>query len=610
MEILAADARWWSEERKEDRARLLLNVTESLWNFSKQDREDMRRAWRLYGNYPYTGLGARLYKRRERNVQRALSFNATKSVIDTYVALVTEDEPKITVQTVEADWETQQRAKALEEFLDAMIYETRLHQTSVRCVLDSCIFGTGWLKVYAEETKVCAERVLPWEVLLDPVESQHGDPPCIYQVKWMDRYQLQKEYPEFKARLMGMAGGMFDDGGEAGGYSEMIDRLPVVEAWRREMPGIPGRHTMIVGDLLLLDEPYEEETFPLIPLVRYLPLQGVHGDSLALECEPIQLQINTLLDKIRRSHHLLAAGYWLIENGSNIVSNQLTNQIGHIIRYRGTPPRLEAPSVVAAEIYQHLDRLVHAMYEMTGVPPLQAQGQKPAGLNSGRAQLVYADITNKRFRPCYREYQGWYWRIAKRYISLAREIGESNGGWSLATAHKRSVVRSAKWADANISDDAIVVRLKPTNALASDPEGILEIATTLATQGLIEGPDALAVLTQNEDWESLLDRMLASQNLALKQASAALNEGKLQLPEPEMNLKDAIRRVQEMKLQAVLDGAPDDRIDLLERWLVKAKQMLPPSGPPSPPTQGPPPPPPGGKPNGAPQPPPGPPPPS
>lgn len=575
----ARDARWWSEDNARDRALKLTNVSQTLWNNQRGERDDMRRAWRLYGNFPYVGLGARLHKRRERGASRALSFNVTKSVIDTHVAMITKDRPKLTVQTIGADWETQQRAKAIEQFIDGINYEAQVYDSAARFVLDTDIFGTAWAKCYAnyddeEKPRIEVERVFPWEILIDPLEAVHGKPPTIYQVAWHDKYELREDYPEFKMKLMTAGSGNFEDGGDRGGYADLIERVPVVEAWRLPRRGTPGRHSLACGDVLLLDEPWTRHFHPFEPLVRYDPIMGVTGDSLALELEPIQTQINILLDKIRRSHHLLAAGYWLVEQGSDIISNQLTNQIGQILKYRGTRPQLEAPNTVAVEIYQHLDRLYQKAFELPGIPPLNAQGQKPAGLNSGRAQLVYADTTTQRFQPSYRKYQNWYWRLSRHWIALSREISESTPGWTLPAQTRRNIFSAVAWADANLDDSEFTVRLKPTNALADDPEGVLDNATTLVAQGMISADDGLALLTQNEDWATFLEEKLASRNLAMKMGDAALNHGKFIAPEPEMNLQDAIARITALKLDAIERDAPQDRIDVIDRWLVRAKAML------------------------------------
>lgn len=593
-------ARWYAAENTRDRAAKLTSVAQQLWNNQRGERDDMRRAWRLYGNFPYVGLGARLYKRSERGASRALSFNVTKSVIDTYTAMITKDRPKLTVQTIGADWETQQRAKAIEQFIDGINYEARVYDTAARFVLDSGIFGTGWAKCYAnyddeEKPRIAVERVFPWEVLMDPLEAVHGKPATRYQIAWHDKYELREEYPEFKSKLMAAGSGVFEDGGDRGGYADLIERVAVVEAWRLPRRGIPGRHSLACGDVLLVDEPWTRTFDPFEPLVRYDPIMGVTGDSLSLELEPIQTQINILLDKIRRSHHLLAAGYWLVEQGSDIISNQLTNQIGQILKYRGTRPQLEAPAVVAVEIYQHLDRLYQKAYELPGIPPLNAQGQKPAGLNSGRAQLVYADTTTQRFQPSYRKYQEWYWQLSRHYIALSREISESTPGWTLPAQTQRNIFSAVAWADANLDDSEFTVRLKPTNALADDPEGVLDNATTLVAQGMISPDEGLALLTQNEDWATFLEEKLASRNLAMKMGDAALNHGKFISPEPDMNLQDAVSRITALKLDAIERDAPQDRIDLLDRWLVRAKAMLkaaaPPPSPPAtaaPPTAAPP----------------------
>jgi len=63
----------------------------------------------------------------------------------------------------------------------------------------------------------------------------------------------------------------------------------------------------------------------------------------------------------------------------------------------GTKPSYEVAPCVPQEMYAQLQRLIEYAYQQSGVSSLAAQGQKPAGLNSGEAIRNYDDIQSDRF---------------------------------------------------------------------------------------------------------------------------------------------------------------------------------------------------------------------
>lgn len=584
-----ADIQWWTPENEGRRAEIIYDIAGRLWRDLQPTRDTMLTAARLYGNLPVLGLSPRLYRQRQTGAnRRRLSLNVIKSVVDTYTALVCKDQPKISFVTSGGDWSLQRRAKLLEKFVDGANYDQDLHLQAQQVVRDSALFGIGFVKVYPDEDDeddphVKMERVIPWEILIDDQEAAYGKPMSMYQVKYVDKRALLSEYPDRAMDIMTAGSDLFDDLGEGFEGVNLIEWVAVIESWHlaRTSKSGDGRHTISVGQCVLHDEEFLDRKFPFECLYRQRPIQGVWGQSLADELAPLQVEIARLLQLIQRSQ-MTAVGHWLVEENARINTNAINDVVGSIIRYTGAQPEFKAFQPVSNDVYSHLDRLWNRAFEVVGISPMAAQSQKPAGLNSGKALLVYADVQSQRFQPSYREYQEWYRRLAMQAIHVARGIDERNPGFKVKTTGK-TLMKTVKWADANLRDEEFELKLLPTNKLADDPAARLEIVQGMMNSGMISPEDGRRLLEMPdlEEYESYEN---ASYNNIMRAAEEMIENGRYFGPEQYMNLPDAVKRMQMCYLKARLDDVPEPKLDLIRRWIDEAAAMMQPPAPPSPET--------------------------
>jgi hypothetical protein len=582
---LGEDCAWWTKQNESRRAEIISDVTTRLWRDLEPMREMMLTAARLYGNLPTLGLSPRLYRQRQTGAnRRRLSLNVIKSVVDTYTALICKDQPKMSFVTNGGDWSLQRRAKLLEKFVDGVNYEQELHMQAQQVVRDSALFGIGFVKLYADEDDeddphVAMERVLPWELLVDDQEACHGKPQSLHQVKFVDKRALMQEYPDHAADIMAAGAGTFMDFGEGFDGVNIVEWVAVIESWHlaRTAKSGDGRHCISVGQALLEDDEWTERKFPFESLYRQRPLQGMWGQSLADELAPLQVEIARLLQLIQRSQ-MTAVGHWLVEENARINTNAINDVVGSIIRYTGAQPEFKAFQPVSNDVYAHLDRLWQRAFEVVGISPMAAQSQKPAGLNSGRAMLVYADVQSQRFQPSYREYQEFYRRMALQSIHLARQIDERHPGYRVKTTGK-SMMKTVAWADANLKDEEFELKLLPTNKLADEPSARLEIVQGMMNSGMISPEDGRRLL-EMPDLEAFESYENASYDNIMRAAEEICENGRYYGPEPYMNLADAIKRMQMCYLKARLDNVPEDRLELMRRWIDEAVALAQPPAPP------------------------------
>ena len=589
------DQRWWLDEFVETRGERVTQVAAELYRRMEPHRQGMWRWAGLYANDPFLstqlGFSPRSKSLSQNNTRTApLSLNAVKAVSDTYVALVTDDRPKVSAVTSGGSWELQQKAAALEKFIGGVFYENDIYTVATLVNYDVVKCGTGIIKVADDrprKTHIKMQRIFPWDILADPDDAMYGNPQCLYELRRIPRVVAQEYWPEKADDIARCTGDFSTLGNETSAqlaYNE--EYVYVVEAWRRSpAEGVPGLHVIVVGDVVLFEEEWNRDSFPFVFFYRQRPTEGIWGISLGQELSGLQLAVNKLLRDIQRAQNLVV-GHYLIENSTQVNTGNISDRIGGFIRYRGTKPEYVAPPPVPDQTIMYLQQLWGRCFETIGISQQAAQSQKPAGLNSGKAIMVYADIQSQRFKPSYVEYQNAFIELGKQVIATAREMDET----FYVHAAGRSTMTTVSWADAGgLEDSEFALKLYPTNALADDPASRLQQVQDLMVAKLLTDKQGRRLLDM-PDLEALNDYENASYNLVMKIQAMILNgEEDAPGPEPFMDLVEAIQTMQLGYLKAKLGGAKPDRLAKVSDWIAAAKQMLdeataPPPGAAPPPT--------------------------
>lgn len=570
MDVSVTDSRWWlaSEEQRH------LAVTSVVRDIRKKQEgrklADLRHA-SFYAGRPITGFGVA-----DASVgllaSERISLNVIRNMVGSVVSkIASKNKPKPTFLTEGGNYEMRTQAQNLEKFVGGVFYESKAYSELPDFFRDSCVFGTGALKVYADEDDRCVavERTPIWEVVVDDGEGKK--PRNLYQRKYVDRLVLAELYPDMRAQVLTCANDAED---REYGYQTLADQVLVTEAWHLgETKRTKGRHTIAINNATLLDEEWDGD-FPFVFLRWTDDVVGFFGVGLAEELLGLQREINELLREIQKGHALIK-GFWAVLNGSTLTS-QINNDLGAIVKYTGQPPNYFTPQIISPEVYQHLWQLYAKAFEIAGISQLNATGQKPAGLNSGAAQRAYQDIQTERFLEVGQAYEDAVIELAKQVIRCAKKIG---GGYRVRSIDKNSI-DFIKWSDVDLDDDAYVIRVYPTSLLPSTPAGKLAWAEDMMKAGIIPPEDVLDIV-DFPDTESYAKRKNAARTLIERNISHMLKQGEAVSPEPFDPHELALKIVNEAYHEARLDGVPDDRLQLLRDYMTVTKNMMP--APPPPP---------------------------
>lgn len=562
---------WW-KEKKTDVHEAVFEFINYLNTNQAYRREDNLRNMRLYGNLKIAGMSASMYNRTEDGDRKnRVTLNIVQSMCDTITNKVAKNKTKIMFLTEGGDWTAQQKAKKLNKFTMGQFFASKVYETSPYVFLDCTVFDFGVAKIYEKDSQICFERVFPDEVRVDEAEAMYGDPLQIHQEKDIPRDVLLAMFPKSYSKIMTAKR---SEGTYYGQYQ--ADLVHVVESWKRKASedDIPGKHAISIENETLLFEDYDEEDFPFV-FLRWAPrLRGFGGQSLAERLTGKQLEINKILRTIQIAQHLISVPKVLMDASSDIVSAHLNNQIGGIVKYSGIKPDYITPSAINNELYAHLQYLVQSAYEEAGISQLSASSKKPEGLDSGKAIREYNDIETERFVLTGQMWDEFHIKTAEKMIKLVQKIYERDGEYSVQLKGKK-FLETIDWGEINLEEDQYVMQPFPTSFLSQTPSGRLQDVTELYQAGFIDKENAMGLL-DFPDLEAYTSLATAQLEDVDKQIEMMIEKGKFVAPEPYQNLTMGMKRVQSAYLRAKIEDVPEERLELLRRWMEMAQKMTTP----------------------------------
>jgi hypothetical protein len=567
---------WW----KQDKTKVHESVFEVLNQLTKdQSYRQMEnfKNMKLYGNYDLFNLRSYASLRAENNVslQNRITLNIIQNMIDTVVSKITKNKPKPKFLTEGGDFSLQSKAKKLNQFVEGQFQATDFYAKSALAFLDSCIFGTGALKIYKQNGEIKVERVFIDELIVSDKESFYGEPRQMHQKKYIHKDVLKDIFPKRHIEIDKAADetSAHDQGFKA---SE-ADMVLVTESWHLPSgkDAKDGKHAICISNCTLHAEDYDKHYFPFVFWRWGLRPLGFFGQGLSEQLTGLQLEINKILRTIQVSMHLCSVPKIFVEQGSKIVDSHLDNKIGGIIKYSGVAPTPGQLGIIPAELFTHLDRLYSRSYEIAGISQLSSTSQKPSGLNSGKALREYNDIETERFMSVGQRYERAFLDAARQMIDLAKEIdeeSEEDGGYKVQVKGK-NFLKTIKWKEVSLADDMYQMTLFPTSALSSTPSSRLQDVQELIQAGFVSREEALKLL-DFPDLESFYNFSNAGTNDIDRTIEMIIDDGDYQSPEPYQNLALGISKMQQAYLLYRSQNAPEARLELFRRWIEDAKNLL------------------------------------
>lgn len=536
---------WWLEKNSDKSAKEMLTTAAFLKEGQEYRQRQAAIYARLYGNqslYSFAGNTVAKADQTSGLPFERPTYNLVSSITDTLVSRISQNKPMPTFLTDAGNSKQRNLAKKLNSFIQGEFYRTKAYEQAPIALRDAGVMGDGLLHVFENfDKKVDIERVLCTELFTDANEGIYGKPRQLYRIKLIDREVLKANFPKFKAKLDLATTGSVSETNTDNARS-VSDLVMVVEAWRlpSSQDSNDGRHMMACSTCALIDEPYTKDKFPFVKLPYAPRLLGYWAQGIAERQMGTQMELNSILYTISRAIKLVGVPRVFQEDGSKVVAAHHNNEIGVIVKYRGTKPSYEVAPCNAPELYAERDKLIQYGFQSEGVSMLQATSQKPAGLNSGEAIRSYEDISNDRFAALGRRYDDFFIELAYQIVDLAKDIAERDGKYTTIYPGKNGI-QQIDLPKVELLKDSYIIQCFTQSSLPKEPAGRLQKVVEYMTSGLITPQEGRRLL-DFPDLQS--EEMLANaaEERILQILDDIIDEGKYTPPEPTMDLQLAITK--------------------------------------------------------------------
>ena len=495
-----------------------------------------------------------------------LGFNLTREVIDAAAALICQP-MRAVVQPVGSDYDLFRSCEVLTKLVDGIFDASDFMSVATQAFIDGSITTVGAVKWFVDPNtkEIQCERIDPLSVLWHYDEGAR--PAHLYLETPAAKSLLREMYPA-KAGAIETQGAWKVPtivGVEAPGVRG-TDTVRVVEAWKRKISDSPGRHTITCGDVVLCDEPWDYDFFPVVCYRSAPDFRGFGGVPMARQIAPYHIWSNTLVRLVNDS--LKGAVPWLLIHEDDNVDNVSDMPYQKIVWSGPREPVIQKQNPVSDQVIAQIKELRERAFGEVGVNINAAGGSRPTGLNSAPSQREWMDIVNVRMR---RQQQQWerFWNESSRcVVALASDAYRSKAARVAAPGSK--FLEEVKW-PRDIKEDQYRMVFALASGLSLTTSGRMEQLGELRDRGAIDEGDYLEKLGL-PDVQQLADRVNAPRKLVEKQISAALNEGTFIMPSAlQASSLDALVTIGTQEYQAAMEAGrvPPENIEVLRR-LIKA----------------------------------------
>lgn len=576
---------WWAEPKGTVHDAVHETVN-SIRAQQAQRIDDIHFLWQLYGARPENLYGVTHLVPDilgDEGGYTPLPINVVSQVVDGFTAKIAKARPRVLHVPVGGDYVTQRKAEERTQFVDGCWYDTKFRGDARLVALEATVSGTGLLKAYPEDGRIAHEVVPPEEVWVDHLDARYGSPRSLYQRRYVDRAILSALYPSKMGQIADASDGR-DHDDRFPGYASQSDQVLVTEAWHlpSSKQAKDGRHVLAIDTCTLIDEPWTWDRFPFAVL-RFAPARGgFWASGIVDDLFGIQNAINDLMEQVLVGLREAKARI-LIERGSKVSPSDFTDDLGaDIIEYTGRPPVVVVPQAVPAEVYEMVWQLVSRAFQQAGLSEMSAQARIPAGMHnaSGVALRTMSDIESARHVLAGYAWEDWHLDVADLDLRVAAELAQKKEFSVLYVGRKygrHTAKRIMFWEPSE--GEEYVLRAYPTSLLPETPAGKLAMVGELEERGYLS-PDESMDLLDLPDLDRSLDRRTAGLRTIFYFLDMMLVDGVYTPPEPYLPLPLALAIGRDTYLQAVQDGIPEERLQLLRDWMDDCARLLEPPEPP------------------------------
>lgn len=470
--------------------------------------------------------------------------------------------PECVVQTSGAEYKTRMQSRKLTKFLKGQFHEKQgeystIYELGLQLYRDQEVFGEGVAKVMpnAATRKVEVRRKFPWNVFYDQNDAVEGYAQAIYERMCdVDVELLCQSNPEVADRIRTSAH-------REKGHTMTITVWESYSKPRRA--GECGRHVIVAGDCVLLDEEFHRDTFPYVWMIGERAFFGQYGMSNVDFTAQTQERAARLLEEMYENTTLLAGGFLDVEKGAypgERGKNELTTneRLKVLERVKGfAPAQVTMPQPFSPQTLQLFERMRQLVMETYAVSDFMAQGRKEPGINSGIALRNMNDLQDLNFLPKAIMYENWFARAGEQMLHAVNDLVRRYGapGVTATLPSGGGFLESIEWKTIKLGEESLyTVTVKPVSSFADEYAARLEMINELQQAGHWDGETAGRVITSmNPDIEAESNRINGQYHWVERIIDEILDADYVpgedpityQSPDPFMNLVSALKQMKD-----------------------------------------------------------------
>jgi hypothetical protein len=595
----AIGAPWFTLER-ESMGKEVANLIEHYKKEQAGRRSQYVRNLELYEGRALKGYSAHSYV--ESTVSGAPydqdRLRLVRSAVATAVAnIYAPQKPKPQFQTLGATWSTRRKAYKLDRICEGVINQRQGRWINVWAVMidagvECALQGVAPIKVVADRKKKRIVHKLVPHVNLFADPSEGREPQSLFEVAPIDEHEALRLFPKHKAAIRGAQ--PFEWFGRPGGRQRANKEIEIQYAWRLPQgDDEPGTWCAVINSEVVDSGDWDAASFPFVFLLWEPHRDGFWASGIADEGGR---QANTCgeLDMRLFLREIIASGkkIYYEENSVNPQDLEQNDAVVAVKVAAGHQYPSEQPSIPFAPMeLEYLQYRVQSYWDGIGISQVSAAARREQGVSSGVAIMTLNDTKAGRQLVKAQRYEQAFVDLSHQYIWRLRELGEEDPDFAVTWPGK-SLLRSEKWADADVDDAEFSVTVAPASNLPHDPAGRQEMVQSMyqsklisqeTAKSLIGWPDLDSELeVENSEYEYI--DMLIAKYLDADKDTWDANE--YQAPEGFiMNKMQALRRFSSAWFRARIDQTalpPEERtkaeysINLLVRYIKELDALMQP----------------------------------
>jgi hypothetical protein len=513
---------------------------------------------------------------------QTMTTNIVRRQVDAFVTRHTKNRPVPMALTNGGTYSEQRRAKALSKMFEGVLDEVGYWDKRPMLRRDGAIFGDGLAWNYRVGGKLFHDRTYPWEWFWNPRAAMYGRPQELFLLRYIDRLVMMERFPKFAEEILN-AEGKSDLPQWEFNWDECHDDVLVAAAWRlpstdpKEKDAKGGSYALCVSNATLEHSEYRRDYHPISNWKFSPGLVGWRGDGMAWGLRGLQYEVNAVGLRLQEQGYMTGTVVWtppdsgleaeMIDNG---VWTHLTSAVQPVFHN----PAPWHPAFF--DWYMSLRGRFPA--EETRLSEMATRGEKPMGLDSGKALRAWDQIDDEAFVPQAKEDERDSIDTAWQFFDLLEEIHEegsrdpnSNSGYRVQVEKREygsSVLEEYSYDEVRMDREKFILRVFPTSLLTGTPAEKYQTVKELMADGLFSQDEAYALI-DIPDVQRILNLRGASRRYVEKLLEKILNSSDpssdFVSPEPAMNLE----LCRALALMTYLDASANDAAAENLKWVLQ-----------------------------------------